>query len=262
MTWTETAPPRIGTAAGQACILCATPRSGTTLLCGMLADAGVGWPASYYRGPSIAAYARDMGVTPAPCDPGFDRAYLDAVRKTGTAGTDRFGMRLMWDSAPGFFAALARLYPHQPTDRARIQAAFGPTTFVHLSRRDKLAQAISRVRAERSGVWHRNADGTIREEKPPAAGPEFDAGAIAAHLATCRSEDAAWQAWFTAQGIRPQRLAYEDMADCPQTALRGILTAMGADPARADRVLPSTRRLADAISTAWARQFRAAQTER
>ena len=44
-------------------IICATPRSGSTLLCDMLAGSGVaGNPNSYYRPPSIAHFAAQMGV--------------------------------------------------------------------------------------------------------------------------------------------------------------------------------------------------------
>ena len=72
----------------EACIICGTPRSGSTLLCDLLEGSGVaGRPNSFYRRESIAYFAGVFGVQPTDGIDGlaFDRAYLDAVLREGKA---------------------------------------------------------------------------------------------------------------------------------------------------------------------------------
>lgn len=262
VTWTEDNPPHMGAAADQAFFLCTTPRSGSTLLCGLLADAGAGWPASYYHRPTgMATRARELGVVQSPGTPGFDGAYLHAIRKAGSAGTGMFGMRLMWDYAPGLFAVLDGQCPGLPDDLSRIQAAFGPTRFIHLTRQDKVAQAVSLHKAEATGLWHRAQDGSVIEGKAPVRGPGYDADALAGHLRDVSRADRSWAAWFAEQGIAPHRIAYEALAEDPIGVLARALQAIGLDPARSAGVTPATARLSDPESAAWAARFRSEHPE-
>ncbi|MEO1276167.1 MAG: Stf0 family sulfotransferase, partial [Pseudomonadota bacterium] len=43
-------------------IVCATPRSGSTMLCDLLAASDAGRPASLFREESIPSYARRFGI--------------------------------------------------------------------------------------------------------------------------------------------------------------------------------------------------------
>lgn len=79
-------------------IICATPRSGSTLLCDLLHDTGVaGNPHSFFRAQDYAEWAEEFDVPVAHWsgDQDFDQAYLDAVLTYGTGSTAVFGMRLM-----------------------------------------------------------------------------------------------------------------------------------------------------------------------
>ena len=119
-------------------ILCATPRSGSTLLCDLLAETGMaGRPASFYRQQSIAYYAEQFGV-PLGEGTAFDRDYLVAVRRHGTDDTGTFGLRIMWSSVADLMARLAPLFPDCATGAARFERAFGTPLYVHLSRRIKV----------------------------------------------------------------------------------------------------------------------------
>lgn len=86
----------------------------------------------------------------------------------GRAGGALFALRLQRHSVPFFSAQLARLYPDPSTDLARLTAAFGRLRFIHLSRGDKLAQAVSYVKAQQTGLWHRGADIAAKTGVSPA----------------------------------------------------------------------------------------------
>lgn len=265
--WTEDAVPELGVPAPRAYVICATPRSGTTLLCNMLAESGAGRPASYFRRQSIPNWARRLGV-PEPDGGGARGAtglandfatYLDAIRRAGSAGTGHFGLRLMAETLGELLAALAPLYPDARSEAARMEAAFGPVAWIHVARADTVAQAVSLVRAQQSGLWHRNADGTPMEQNAPAGETAYDPARIAAQVALLEAQDAAWTRWFADQSIDPARIAYEDLAADPGRVLRSVLVAIGADPDLAERAAPSTARLADATSAAWIARYRSEQ---
>lgn len=236
----------------SAYVLCATPRSGSTLLCDLLTATGVaGEPHSYLRAEDIGYWAGEWGISGSPADAGFERAYLAAMARAGRAGTGMFGLRLMWrsvgEAAARFDAALGGA-----SDLARrFEQAFGPTLFIHLSRRDKLAQAASLVRAEQTGLWHLAADGSERERTAPARTPAFDAARISRTREMLAADDAAWSGFFARRGIGPLRLWYEDLAADPPAVLAETLSALGCDPAVAATVGVRTAKMADATNAAW-----------
>src|SRR3569623_650210 len=115
-------------------IICATPRSGTTLLCDLLRQPGVaGTPNSFYRRESLDEFITDWGMTPGT-DLEFERRFLAAAIKTGTGDTGTFGMRVMWPSMPHLLEQLGRLFPGQHTDIGRLNAAFGTPVYIHIQR--------------------------------------------------------------------------------------------------------------------------------
>lgn len=238
-------------------LICASPRSGSTLLCDLLKQTGVaGRPNSFYRRESVDHYVERFGIEPGSGS-AFERRYLDAAIRHGTADTGMFGMRLMWPSLPGLLDKLRPLFPQQSTDAGRLAAAFGTPLYIHLRREDRLAQAISRAKAEQSGLWHRGADGSERERVKPPEAPSYDAAQLAGFIAEAAEYETGWQRWFASEGIAPLELTYEALSADPTAVLATILEALGLDPATAANVAPQTARLADAESAAWAERFRA-----
>ena len=241
-------------------IICTSPRSGSTLLCGLLAATGVaGRPGSHFHEPSLDGWFDAYGLAGRAfrTQPEALRAVFDAVRERGTGGTGLFGLRMQQGSFAFFLEQLAVLHPDRPSDAARIKAEFGPTLFVHLTRPDKLDQAISRVRAEQTGLWHRNADGTELERLSPPAEPHYDPGAIARHRDDLAAHDAAWTTWFEDENIDPLRIRYDDLAGDPRGTLARVLSALGLDPEAAGAIQPPTAKLADTVSREWRRRFEA-----
>lgn len=210
-------------------ILCGTPRTGSTLLCDLLAATGVaGKPDSFFMREVDPVWARDWGLPVRDgAAPGSDAALLAAVIRAGTGDTGVFGLRLMRENLEDMTGLLDRVHPGLTDDRARIAAAFGQVLFIHLRREDKLAQAVSLVKAEQTGLWHIAPDGREVERLAPPQDPAYDHNRIARKLAELEAQDAAWQPWFAAEGIMPLRVGYE-----------------GLQPIRRARCCKSARRLA------------------
>jgi len=239
-------------------IICGTPRTGSTLLCGLLASTKTaGDPHSFYRRQDKAEWAEEWKL-PRPetmSAHDFDVAYLQAAIRAGKGGTDVFGLRLMRENLDELSAILDRIFPGLPSDKARFEKAFGRVLYIHLSRENKLAQAVSLIKAEQTGLWHIAPDGTEVERVAPPQEPRYDFERIQRELAELEAYDAAWNIWFTAQGIVPLRIGYERLSVDPAATLASICEALGVPSPNATEIKPGVAKLSDAISLDWIRRY-------
>ena len=213
------------------------------MLCGMLADCGAGWPASYYRQLSIPDRCAALGIAFDETDPDFHCTYLKTVRRLGAAGTDLFGARLMWEDVGRLLHVLGAMFPDSTGGRGLLEAAFGPLVFMHLSRADKKAQAASLLRARTNGLWHLAADGSEIERDPPLWGPDDAPDRLEDYIEELTDHDMVWRHWFAEERISPVSLTYEALAADPSGQLRLMLETLGLDPERAVTVQPATAKL-------------------
>ncbi|TPM17201.1 Stf0 family sulfotransferase [Mesorhizobium sp. B2-3-5] len=247
----------------DAYIICGTPRTGSTLLCKLLASIGTaGDPHSFYRRQDVSEWAEDWKL------PGrdtigeieFNVAYLNAAIIAGKGGagkdgTDVFGLRLMRENLDELSAILDQIFPGHASDKARFEMAFGRILYIHLSREDKLAQAVSLVKARQTGLWHVAPDGTEIERGGPPGQPQYDFQRIKAELTELEAYDAAWSTWFAAQGVIPLRVGYESLSADPAATVLGICGALGVQPRDGEDIRPGVAKLADETSLDWMRRF-------
>ncbi|MCG7519421.1 Stf0 family sulfotransferase [Ruegeria sp. Ofav3-42] len=239
-------------------VICTSPRSGSTLLCKLLSQTNLaGRPSSYFHAPSVPEWLNYFGLNAADFEDRAQalRAVFKAARTQGTAGTGIFGLRLQGQTLDFFLAQLRLLHPAANSDTARISSEFGRTLFIHLSRKDKLEQAVSFVKAAQTGLWHRNADGTEMERTAPPARPEFDSVEIAHRKKEFEGMDHRWRDWFLTQDIDPLQVDYDHLAASPAQVVADILAQLGLDPNVPFDIEPPTSRLADATNREWVRRF-------
>ncbi len=240
-------------------VICTTPRSGSTLLCKLLAATGQsGNPNSHFHVPSLDGWLKAYGLnrTEFPTERDAVAAVFMLAQEKGRGDTGLFGLRLQRPSFDFFIRQVDMLYPGLSNDRARFRAVFGRTLFVYLSREDKLEQAISHVIATQSGLWHRAADGTELERLSPPKDPVYDAVQIANDMADLQAQDTAWRDWFEKEGLQPLRLTYRALADDPARELGRVLTQLGLDGEIAHCITPPVAKLANATNESWAKRFR------
>lgn len=241
-------------------IICTSPRSGSTLLCKLLASTKIaGNPNSYFHRPSVSAWCDALNLTQNRGLAEHDvlEKVFRAVVAEGSLETGMFGLRLQRHSFDFFVQKLAVLHAGLSTDLQRLLAAFGRTSFIHLTRQDKVEQAVSLVKAEQTGLWHIAPDGRELERLAPGFEPEYDGEQIRAAFDQLNAFDRAWRRWFEAEGIEPLRITYEALASDPIDVLRRVLDHLGLDSAAANDVTPEVAKLADRVNEDWARRFRA-----
>ena len=184
-------------------------------------------------------------------------AVFAAAIDKGRGRTPVFGLRLQRHSSAFFSEKLALLHPEPAGDAVRMRAAFGHTLFIHLTRADKVDQAVSLVRAEQTGLWHRAADGSELERTAPPREPEYDFEAIRAAVDQLTRYDLEWEALFAGEGLSPLRLTYDALSADPSGTLATVLETLGLPREAANGVTPGVARLADATNSDWVARFRA-----
>lgn len=235
----------------QTLIICATPRTGSTLLCALLKSAGTaGRPESWYRAEDRDEYADDWRL-PRDFNGQIDpAAYLAAAIRAGQSPNGTCGLRIQSRTLTGLLAELRTLFPAAAHDRALLEHAFGPCHFIFMRRLDEVAQAISRLKAEVSQIWHH--DGRATPDQPPQA--SYDADRLDTFRAETAAGNAQWERWFTAESITPIRLVYETFITAPEAQVRAILTMLNLPPI--NPITAPNRRMADATSADWATRYR------
>ncbi len=194
-------------------IIAKTPRVGSHLLGRLLWRAGLGVPHEYYNSQYLPTFAQRWGVDRA--DPSFPARYLEAVVRHRTVG----GVCTV-SCAPRRFHLLE-------DGLAACQGLPGPS-FVHLWRRDSLAQAISLQLATQSGFWDMTAEPT----SPPE--PDMDILDLDALRRTIRwllMGELWWRADLRCRTRSLIHIDYETLIREPQQTLRRIVEALVPDRA-------------------------------
>lgn len=239
-------------------IICGTPRTGSTLLCNLLAATrSAGNPDSYYGLKFMADWARDWNLPDSSTmrEDDFNRIYLAAAIRAGKGETGMFGLRLMRENLEDLMAILTRIFPGLESDTVRLERAFGKLLYVHLTREDKLAQAISYIKAQQTGLWHIAPDGSEIERLAPPQVPQYDFKRISDEVARLDAHDAAWNTWFATQAITPLRVVYEQLEADPATTLQSICEALGIPSPQQHEVRPGVAKLSDATNKKWVRRY-------
>lgn len=242
--------------------ICATPRTGSSLLLGLLESTGVaGRPQAYFREPDESLWA-DRWQLPRTPDRAFDYAdYVRAARAAGTTENGVFGAKLMWGTLDEVVDKLGKVYPDLAgADIKLLNRAFGRTRFVYLRRDDVLAQAVSWVRAEQTSTWYVGGSGEIGGTGGNGLAPRFDPDRIGQLTQTIDEHNAAWAEWFASFDIQPHLVRYEELDTDVVGVTRGILEFLGLDLPIGRAIVPRHKRQADELNGQWIDRYRAGFT--
>jgi trehalose 2-sulfotransferase len=257
-------------------LVCATPRSGSTLLCHLLDQTGIaGHPEEYFEALRHSGVPRkpheyfdaerhaniierlafrelpDGVERPAnpPWEPGSYDRYLAWALDAGTTPNGVFGAKLMW----GYLGDFAELLRGIEGNAGRpvpelLAAAFPNLRYVQITRQDKVRQAVSLWKAVQTQAWR-------AKEDAPTVEPTFSFRAINFLVRQLTAHDASWDAYFLGLGITPLKITYEELAEAPERVVRGVLAHLDIPvPERLELSAPALKVQADARSEEWVRR--------
>jgi trehalose 2-sulfotransferase len=237
-------------------LICATPRTGSSLLCGLLDSTGVaGHPESYFRQPDEGTWAARWGLVCTP-DGAFRYAdYMHAAIAAGRTENGVFAARIMWGTLDEVVDKLGSSHPDLAgADLDLLNRPLGHTHYVYLQRDDVLAQAVSWLRAEQTDVWFETNES---RPKQPEHEPRFDLDRVHEFVQLINQHNAAWQEWFASVGVQPHRVRYEDLEGDPVGVCCGVLDFLGLELPPGREIRARHRRLADELNGQWIDRYRA-----
>jgi LPS sulfotransferase NodH len=254
----------------SAYLVCATPRSGSTLLCEMLRTTGsAGNPLEHFE------FLRHSGLPRQPreyfesiADPQLlellspleagrpsaepAAAWRARIMRDGQTANGVWGGKLMWGHVADLLARTRALDGLGDADLATaLRTLLGDARFVLVTRADKVAQAVSLWRAVQTRHWSAAADAP-----PRVHDAVYDFAAIDHLVSQLEADEAAWRAWFADNAMgpgRPLHLPYELIAAEPRAAVEQVLGFCGlSGVAVAD---PPLRPQRDARSREWVERY-------
>jgi LPS sulfotransferase NodH len=232
-------------------LVCATPRSGSTLLCGLLESSGVaGHPASYFDPRALQEHADRWGID-RPSDGRIDEAFMRAALIAGRTSNGVFGGRVMAETLPGLIADLAAVSGPGVSDLDLLTAQLGRLRFVHLRRIDVVAQAVSWARSLQTHFWHPG-----EAMAPGGEDPRYDEELIGELVAKIQTLEAGWATWFADQRIVPYEVTYEELALEPPGTASTVLSWLGLPVPQEHRLITTHQRQADHINEEWIRAYK------
>jgi trehalose 2-sulfotransferase len=253
----------------KAYLVCATPRSGSTLLCELLGATDVaGHPLEHFevlRHSGVPRQPReyfegvhdfrvlDRLASLRPAQPNRDREspseWWARILADGTTPNGVWGGKLMWGHVDDLVARAGELLGDAATDLdAALTRLLGDVDLVHVTRPDKVTQAVSLWRAVQTESWRAGA-------RPSTECATYVFEGIDHLRRQLEEHEAAWHRFFARHGCPVYEVSYDDLSRDPRGIVTEVLHALDLPPT----AVPDTamRRQGDARSAEWAERYRA-----
>ena len=210
----------------NAYIVCATPRSGSGLLCRALTATGVlGRPSEFFSRAAVHHYLGEWGarhrtstVRAPVAKPGF--GYLDRVRlEASTGGVLALKVhwyQIEWCMAAGLFSNILDVY--SPDISPKV---------IYLYREDKLSQAVSTVIADATRVYYHKPGEPARPstwfDTEDIRAPIYNFERIKSVIADVERHEKMWSEFFVRHNFAVEIISYEDLcAEYKETIRKAI----------------------------------------
>lgn len=243
----------------MAYLLCCSPRTGSWLIAEGLADTGIaGNPDEYF------SEEHEIQLAGEPLFPIGDavRRWLAAVREQGTTPNGVLGLKAHLDQLEHLLFRMALERSTGPSGthggatrswvRATLDTAFPSLSLIWTRRRDKVRQAVSWGRALQTGVWFAIDNLDVVPHRDPTFRPDL----LERLYRRLLVQEAAWREFFTAYGVEPIVVDYEDLEHSYLDVLADVIARLGlASPAQIPP--PRLRKQSDDLSEDWVRRLRA-----
>lgn len=229
-----TASPEPPTGAGadvapESCFfICHTLRCGSTLLSDALSSTGIaGYPEEYFpeRAPDGSVYVATVAALKDPDTWQSDwtrnpfEECLERVLRSGTSPNGVFASKLKWFNMAYLDETLGRL--HEPRGFSlpeHLERRFPNLRYVWVTRRDKVRQAVSLVKARQSAEWK------AMSAFPQRTGRlDYSFHVVDVALRRIVQEECGWEEYFRHAGITPVTVVYEDLIRNYEPTLRRLL---------------------------------------
>ncbi|PWU08264.1 MAG: hypothetical protein C5B51_08050 [Terriglobia bacterium] len=232
---------------GVGCMICLTPRSGSTYLASLLESTGrFGVAREFMNLWDYKHNVREILGALIPIAPSDEPVFEEGI--TTLSAYVRSAIRTS-QNVEGVFVLKGDLYQLLPLfTRGWLRAGMRKVRFVYVTRQDVLLQAISLFRAVRSGAWS--------SEQQGERAVVYDRDGILERFEYLLRMMQRWEMLFSLLGIYPLRMTYEQISRDPGNAVKKIGSLLGLRGNIQTGTTPLQRQR-DAQSELWASMIRA-----
>ncbi len=227
-------------------MICATPRSGSTLLCEALRNTSLAGNPDEYLGPMHVERWDKEWKTKSKIE------YLEKVIKQGKGENGVFGIKVMrgyWQNAIEFLQSVSTLTDCSESDL--LNQYFPNLRYIWITRRDKVRQAVSWLKFLQGNAWYWED-----EEPQEIKNLEFKPGVMKEFIVQTASHETAWLEFFRKNEIHPYIVVYEDFVAAYEKTAKEIIEFLKI-PHR-EEITFSKRKLkkqADALTEEWMQKY-------
>ena len=215
-------------------IVASSYRSGSQYLCWRLWQTGLlGAPSEVLNPTSELRVLMSRFNASSPAD------YIAKLLARRTSRNGVFGMKAHFHH----FEAFQKEYPP-------LLEVLAPTTYIYISRQDRIAQAVSMAKALQTDAW------TSRMEEGPKPVLFYDREMIAHCLVDIEQQDATWRRWFETYKITPFQVTYDELTADAARVVRNFVEFLGVQNDERDEVdIPPAKKQADETNQEWIERF-------
>jgi len=226
-------------------IIATTPRTGSWLLCGSLRATGVaGRPGEYGPAGETATWHDFHGFR-------THREYFSHFPALSRTPNGVIGVKLIWYQFVSWGVEGRGYLASDLSTPELIRSIIGPFHVVRLTRKDRLRQAISLVRALQTGVWSRTSENSAARHVPA----RYDPQEIERSLLNIQRQEQCWETLLTLIDRPTLRLTYEEVAADHVVACRRVLDFLGLHW-RGDPQDPVLQSQTDQLTEEWLQRAR------
>ena len=225
-------------------MVCATPRSGSSYLCGLLANTKIaGNPEEYYWKDNILDGYKKWKVNDFA---GYFKKSLEA----GSTYNRVFGAKIMWGYIDDFIQRLKKITRSNfSSDKLLFEFYFPNLKFIYIWRKDFVAQAVSWTIASQTGIWFSGSN------NKPDKKPKYNFQIINNLVKEIKTHNKAWNDWFTENQITPLKIKYEDLDIHTNKVMIGVMNLLDLDLPSDTAIKASYKRQTDSIKKEWTQRF-------
>jgi trehalose 2-sulfotransferase len=227
-------------------LICATPRSGSTLLCEALRNTGFAGNPNEYFGPMHVRRWDEEWKTKSKVE------YLTKVIEQARGENGVLGikaMRVYWRNVIEFLREATTL--GECSEQDLLNRCFPNLRYIWITRRDKVRQAISWMKFLQGSAWY------WENEKPQKIEHlEFKPEVIREFIIQTACHETAWQEYFRKNQIQPYIVVYEDFVTGYETTAEEIIEYLGIPhPEQIEFGKRHLRKQADELTEEWVQKY-------
>jgi trehalose 2-sulfotransferase len=227
-------------------LICATPRSGSSLLCEALRNTGLAGNPDEYFGPMHVERWNERWQTHSEIE------YLEKAISYSKGATNVISMKIMrvyWRNFLGYLY-LAKGSAGL-TEFEILKHWFPNLHFIFITRHDKVRQGISWLKFLQGSAWH-----WIDGEPQKLENWEFEPDVVQDFIVQTTAHETAWLEFFRKNEIKPFTVVYEDLVSSYEETAKTILKHLRIDhPVNLKFGERQFKKQADELTDEWVERY-------